>query len=328
MATFDTPDYIIGNSATIQAQLAGVLTTLDQALQALEPAPNATTVQFNNTILLQDPLVPTETATMTAQQITMDDNAGISCGLNNSSLSFDNTNTGDFSTLNATTLSFNSGGITPNIISNTGGTQLTVQASNGMLLETITGDILMLNTSNDSSIRLYAPNINAYQNAMPICFTRPRADTFTYTFGGQNFENVYTTNCQIPQEYISLNPLAGYTSTIWKIEFALNCYQFSNPTDKGMGLYIEFNDSASNLYTPFVYNSLTPYSADQKTFGYNGGANAPYINFNWTDYVDLAGLVNTATANFPLEVKLYFAADSALSTQFNLLVTLTRTNSV
>jgi hypothetical protein len=51
MSLFDAPDYIIGNSATIQTQLAGVLTTLDQALEALEPAPNATTVKFNNTVL-------------------------------------------------------------------------------------------------------------------------------------------------------------------------------------------------------------------------------------------------------------------------------------
>jgi len=50
MATFDTPDYIMGNSATITASLSTVLTTLDQALQALEPAPNSTTVKFNNTV--------------------------------------------------------------------------------------------------------------------------------------------------------------------------------------------------------------------------------------------------------------------------------------
>ena len=54
MATFDVPNYIIGNSATITASLSSVLTTLDQALQALDVAPNATTVQFTDTILLTD----------------------------------------------------------------------------------------------------------------------------------------------------------------------------------------------------------------------------------------------------------------------------------
>jgi len=54
MATFEAPNYVIGNSSTITAQLSSVLTTLDQALQALQPAPNSTTVQFNDTLVLND----------------------------------------------------------------------------------------------------------------------------------------------------------------------------------------------------------------------------------------------------------------------------------
>jgi hypothetical protein len=50
MATFDTPDYIMGNSAGITTSLSTVLTTLDQALQALQVAPSATIVKFNNTV--------------------------------------------------------------------------------------------------------------------------------------------------------------------------------------------------------------------------------------------------------------------------------------
>jgi hypothetical protein len=48
--TFILPDYTIGNSADCQTQSIGVLQGLDQALQALLPAPNATTVKFNNTV--------------------------------------------------------------------------------------------------------------------------------------------------------------------------------------------------------------------------------------------------------------------------------------
>jgi len=70
MASFDTPDYVIGNSSVVQGQMITVLQTLDQALQALEPAPNATTVQFDNTILLQDPLVITDGLTLTPTSIT------------------------------------------------------------------------------------------------------------------------------------------------------------------------------------------------------------------------------------------------------------------
>jgi len=48
--TFEAPNYEIGNSGSITASLSSVLTTLDQALQALQVAPSATIVKFNNTV--------------------------------------------------------------------------------------------------------------------------------------------------------------------------------------------------------------------------------------------------------------------------------------
>ena len=54
--------FLAGASSNIQSQFAGInivltgLTALEQALQAIEPAPNATTVKFADTILLEDPL--------------------------------------------------------------------------------------------------------------------------------------------------------------------------------------------------------------------------------------------------------------------------------
>lgn len=54
--------FLAGVSSNIQTQFAGInivltgLTALEQALQAIEPAPNATTVKFADTILLEDPL--------------------------------------------------------------------------------------------------------------------------------------------------------------------------------------------------------------------------------------------------------------------------------
>lgn len=50
--------YLAGTTSNIQSQIDGngsILTALDQALQALQPAPNATTVQFNNSVLCSDP---------------------------------------------------------------------------------------------------------------------------------------------------------------------------------------------------------------------------------------------------------------------------------
>ena len=48
----------------------GALYNLNQALEALEPAPNTTTVQFNNSILLEDPSVPTDSLTLDTNSIT------------------------------------------------------------------------------------------------------------------------------------------------------------------------------------------------------------------------------------------------------------------
>jgi len=50
MTTFEAPNYEIGNSGSITSSLSSVLTQLDQALQALQPAPNSSTVLFNDTV--------------------------------------------------------------------------------------------------------------------------------------------------------------------------------------------------------------------------------------------------------------------------------------
>jgi hypothetical protein len=118
------------------------------------------------------------------------------------------------------------------------------------------------------------------------------------------------------------------TSTIWKIDFAFNMFQVSNMGDKGMGIYIDFIDNASNVYIPITYNDNTPFSIEKKDYGYSAGANPPFIPINWTDYVDLGALYNTGSANFPLDMRIYFAADSGLTSNFNMLLTLTRINIV
>lgn len=80
MTTFITPNYTIGNSADCQTQMIGVLQGLDQALQALEPAPNATTVKFNDTVLV-DAGVVNQTTTINDGNITI-----TGTGLNNNPL--------------------------------------------------------------------------------------------------------------------------------------------------------------------------------------------------------------------------------------------------
>jgi len=206
------------------------------------------------------------------------------------------------------------------------GSSVDIEGTAGLVDITAGTDISLTAGAGIGTISLDGANVNSFGYANPICFTRQRTDAFSYSLAGQIFEMVYQTSCQIPQNFVSNAPLPSYTSSIWKIEFALNCFNFSNPTDKGIGIYIDFIDTATNVYTPIIYNATTPYSADQKNFGYSSGAGNPYFSFNYTDYVDFALLYNTATANFPLDVRINFAGDAVLTSNFNMVVSLTRTN--
>lgn len=237
---------------------------LNQALEALEPAPNITTVQYNNTILLQDPLVLTTSLTLDPTSIT--------------SL-----------------------------------TDLTLTPNSGL-----------------GNINLEADNINSFGYATPICFTRERLDTFSYTLGGQNVEQVYTTNFNIPQQFVADSPATGYTSTIWKIDFALNTWNNSNTGDKGTALYFTLQDATTTFnMSPQTYNANTPYAVYQPTSTYVAGSgNNAFQNYNWTDWIDLAPLVSGGAGVLPLNLLLNWAADNPLTCNFQMTVTLTRTNIV
>ena len=98
MATFDAPDYEIGNSGVIQQQLSAVLTQLDQALQALVPSPATNVVQFNNTVVLADP-VSSNINTMSNGLIYMTDGSN---SLNTSATSFNLTDNSGITQLTET----------------------------------------------------------------------------------------------------------------------------------------------------------------------------------------------------------------------------------
>ena len=184
-------------------------------------------------------------------------------------------------------------------------------------------DISITPTSN---INLEANNINSYGFALPICFTRERTDGFNYTSGGQTVEIVYTTDFNIPSKFCSDSPPSGYTSNRWKIDFALNCYNCSNLGDKGLALFIVFQDQASTYYLPFNYNPDTPYAKWQNPSTYTSPSYGGFQNFNWTDLIDLSGLSGTGSGNVPLIMTLAFAGDSGFSCNFHMTCTLTRTN--
>jgi hypothetical protein len=216
----------------------------------------------------------------------------------------------------------------------------TLKVNDTILLDNGSADTLTINTTSINvpnsitltssllgDINLDAPNIDSFNYAMPICFTKQRTDNFSYSLGGQTFDMILQRDFAIPQQFVSISPMVvGLTSTMWKIEFAFNMFQVSSMTDKGMGIFIDFIDAGSNVYTPIIYNANTPFSIDRKDFGYGSGVDAPYLPINWTDYVDLGALYNTGSN--PIDMRIYFAADGSISSSYNMLLTLTRTNIV
>ena len=179
------------------------------------------------------------------------------------------------------------------------------------------------------NIYLNTPNLNAYKYAMPICFSLAKtAQTFNYTLGTQQMENIFNDAFNIPVEFVALAPPPSYISSKWKIEVAFNCYNSSNLSDKGLAIYIEFEDAAATVYAPVVYNKNFPYAVWQTASSYvvAGAGTTGFQNFNWTDHIDFAGLYGTGAGNLPLDMRFFLAGDTAFTADYNLLVTLTKTN--
>jgi hypothetical protein len=248
-------------------------------------------------------------------------------------------NAGNTITAGNNQIDFVSAVINPSVISNSSGQDMNIvstgilnlSASTNMDATAATFNTTAVNdinlvSSNFGSIQTVAPNFNCNGFAMPICFTRERADTFNYSLGGQTFQNVYTTGVNIPYQFFTETPTSGYTSTYWKIDFALNCYNNTNTGDKGLAMYIEFLDQATNPYNPIAYNQNIPYAVWQNPSTFGNAPQPPFQNFNWTDLIDFSGLVSTGSGNVPLNMNLWIAGDSAFTCSFNMVMTLTRTN--
>ena len=304
----DITDVNTGNSITMDR-----LTYLPIGLGALtiptNPT-NPTTCNFNDAIQLQD-YNNTPSPPPTHSEVTIGSNPSTLFGMNI------NTNTGTPFTITGDT------GLTANITDDISLTSITKSI-------TLTAeDNLSLVSSALGNINLDAPNINSYSYALPICFTRERVDGFSYNLGGgspQTFENVYTTNFALPYQFVSDTPQSGYFSSYWKIEVALNCYNSTNLGDKGLAFYIAFEDQSSNIYLPLAYNDVTPHAKWQNPSTYNNGSWNNFQNFNWTDLIDLSALSGTGSGTVPFNMRLWCAGDTNFSTNFNLVVTMTRTN--
>lgn len=259
-------------------------------------------------------------------------------------------NAGNTITAGNNQINFVSSVFNPSVISNSSGQDMNVASSATLNLSalgnidaiatnsfnsTATNDIALtagtnitLNSAGLGNVELTAPNVNSNGFAMPICFTKSRQDTFSYTLAGQQMELVYNMDINVPPQFFVDNPQSGYTSNIWKIDFALNCFDCSTLGDKGLALYIEFEDQNSAVYTPNTYNFTTPYAVWANASTFSNASFSNFQNFNWSDIVDLSALVNTGSGNLPLRIRLYFAGDNVTTNKFIQTITLTRTNLV
>ena len=163
-------------------------------------------------------------------------------------------------------------------------------------------------TSTNGTINTNAPNSNSYGNALPICLNQFENGTWSYTLGGQVFQNVFSTNIALPTQFFAEN--TSYASTRWQINFDMNCWNFANAGDKGFAIYLLFLDGNGNPYDPFLYNQQTPYCKwdNPPTFV---GANSQFKSINWCDYVDFGGLVGSFNSNITLEM--YIAGDNVFN---------------
>jgi len=195
---------------------------------------------------------------------------------------------------------------------------------------------ILLNSSNVNidaglgNILLNSPNINSYNYAIPICFEAIQIeDTFSYTEGAQVYQTVFIGNFDIPYNFFVDTPTDGYTSTIWRINFDMNCYDSTINYDKdGIAMYIEFEDQAASIYAPGIYGKYTPFCKKSSYNDYSGITHSNFQTFNWCDYVDFSGLSGTGNLNLPLKINLIVASNPTYNTKFIWKVSLTRTNLV
>ena len=190
-------------------------------------------------------------------------------------------------------------------------------------------DDITLNSSGLGNIILNAPNINSYNWANPISFNQFEAGNWSYTLGGQTFEDVFSASpiiVPLPVEFFALNPQSGYTSSRWELNFDMNCWNFANAGDKGFAIYLSFLDTNGNLYEPFLYNQLTPFCKwdNPPTFS---GAFSQFKSINFCDRIDLGGLQGSNDSNLRLQMNI--AGDNVfLNVDFKFKLGFTRINRI
>jgi hypothetical protein len=155
---------------------------------------------------------------------------------------------------------------------------------------------------------------------LPILFTNKTSSNYNYSNTG-NWEKVFSNTINIPVEQLNLTN--GLTT--WKMDFAINCWNMSNQSDKGYAMYIEIRDGSGSGtdYQGFLFNQNTPYTTWKNPSTYSSATVSSCENYVYTDYYDLSGAYGS-----PLDIRLWRYADNPCSCDFAWLFTLSKNNLV
>ena len=314
----DITDVNTGNSITMDR-----LTYLPIGLGALtiptNPT-NPTTCNFNDAIQLQD-YNNTPSPPPTHSEVKIGSNPSTLFGININSTTATPFTIASMSDILMTSVNTTFDSATS--ITITGGDNLTLNATNDSIGINANNNI-SLDSDNLGNINLNAPNVNSNGWAMPICLNHFSEDVWSYTLGGQVFEDVFSSNpiiIPLPQIFFADNPVNGYTTTRWQINFDMNCWDMTNTNDKGFAIYLSFLDVNSNLYEPFLYNQLTPFCKwdNGATFS---GANSNFKTVNFCDWISFAGLVGSFDSNIRLQMNI--AGDNPMNCKYRFKLGFTR----
>jgi len=301
------------------------LVQLNTALDALQPVPpNATTMWLDNTILLDTASSPNlNYTTLSNTTLTITDATGtpIIATLDKNRLQLTNGTTTPYIELNGSNQLWIENGNTYPIILNSTNSQITIGdvGNAGNFTRIAVDDTTRTNEINSVDIVSNCGTGSSPNYILPIQFTNKTTGNYTLN-NGNNWEMVASNTINIPLQLLTLTN--GYN--VWKMDFAINCYNMTNQSDKAYAMYIEIRDvnGSSIDYQGFLFNQNIPFTTHKNNSTYTA-TNSQIENYCYTDYYDFTGATGS-----PLEIRLWRYADNPMSCDFSWLLTLSKTNLV
>jgi len=270
-----------------------------------------------------------------AESLSINDGVSSTSYIIAGSATFTATGSGQYTQLTTTSLTFNNVAVSPFININ-GSNQLTIESNGapGVVVNTAGGNFLagdVNDVSNKTKLILNDTHKEIDLNAvdilsnggsgssyiMPIQFTNKFNNSYDYNSAG-SWQMVRDNNMNLPNELLTLT--GGYN--VWKMDFAINCYNMTTQSDKAYAMYIIFLDNVGTPFQTWAFNNSTPYTTYKNSSSY-GNTSSQIENFVYTDYVDFTG-----ASGGPITIQLWRYGDNTCQTDFNWLLTLSKTNLV